>query len=348
MKRKIIHSVCSLLFLFTSINLSAQHSITKECNLYRAKDIIVKQQVDFIDPGASGKNIKWDFSHLNIINDKYQLEYLLPNKTSKDTIVGLEHETFYYYKLSLDTVLFLGYVNRNTEMSYKKPEVLYIFPLKYNTDTLTTYFEGEGLYGQKINLFAIGQSKIIVDAYGEMTTPENEIKKVTRVLRIKDFTDIGIDSMKMKMLIYQWFTPGTRYPIFETVRSFTIRNDSSIENFSTSFYFSEINREQLPEDMENLKYLTHDGNNDVLINCKAYPNPVRNNLIITYELTNEAQVSFLLCDASGRPWKIVSKKPLIAGEQTQEINMSGFPVGNYVLYLSVDEKVFPMNIIKSN
>ena len=46
--------------------------LTTTCNAYRAADKIVKQQIDFKDPGSSGKNLNWDFSIVQPINEEYK------------------------------------------------------------------------------------------------------------------------------------------------------------------------------------------------------------------------------------------------------------------------------------
>jgi len=328
------------------LNLQAQ-ILNSSRNSYRAGDEIFKQQVEFKDPGASGKEITWDFSHQNIVNDKYQLVYFSPNPADSNRVTGVEHQTYYHYELKSDTLWMTGYENRTTRMNYQHPEALLRFPFRYG-DTIHTTFSGNGSYCQKVDLIANGFSDAIVDACGKLITPENDtLKQVLRVHRTKEFTNIGIDSTQMRMETYQWFVRGNRYPVFETIKSYTVQKDSTLQDFSTSFYFSTINREQLHEDIANNHIIDETNNqDDIIINCSTYPNPVATDLTLNYELSVDARVSFLLCDISGRPWVNVPYQALAAGIQQQKIPMSGLFTGNYILYIKVNDKVYRRTILK--
>lgn len=53
--------------LFTAMSLSIalyifpQSQLTSSLNMFRAGDVISKQQVEYKDPGRSGQNVLWDF-----------------------------------------------------------------------------------------------------------------------------------------------------------------------------------------------------------------------------------------------------------------------------------------------
>jgi len=341
------------LYIFIGVLTMGLHAqtLTSHRNHLRSGDVIIKQQVEFKDPGASGKNITWDFSRVNILNEKYQLVYYNTTKDDTTHITGVEHETRYRYLLKMDTLWLTGYENRTTRMDYQQPEALLRFPLHYG-DTLGAAFVGTGLYCQKIDLAAEGYTKVVADATGKLITPDGDtLKNVLRTVRTKEFSDIGTDSTNMdanmRMETYQWFARGSRYPVFETVKTYTLRNDSVLNNFSTSFYFSTINREQLQEDIANTKIQDDIVNpDDIFLNCNTYPNPVTTDVTVNYELSVNAQVSFLICDVSGRPWANVPARSLTAGNQQQRISMTGLHDGDYGLYIKVNDKVYKRTIIK--
>jgi len=320
--------------------------LKKNTNKFRPGDIIIKQQLDFKDPGASGKDIQWDFSHVSTVNDKYQLVYYFPTENDTIHMVGHEHNTQYHYVINSDTLLLTGYENPTTTMHYNKPEALLRFPFSYG-DTMRTSFSGKGMYCQRIGLLSEGYSKITADATGKLVTPDDDTLKVIRVYRQKEFTNIGSDSIRMHMESYQWFASGSRYPVFETVKSYTVRKDSVAKDFETSFYFATINREQLPTDLANALSPDTTNPDNILISCSTYPNPVSTDLLVNYELSVDARVSFLLCDMGGRPWATVSEKALSAGIQQQKIPMSGLPLGGYGLYIRVNGNVYRRTVIKT-
>src|ERR1035437_3729973 len=91
----------SILLGLTALSLQAQtpQSLTSNRNYYRPGDKLTKQQVEFKDPGPSGKQIEWDFSMLNSIDDKYGLAYFGIAEGDTAHIIGIEHDTHYYYQL---------------------------------------------------------------------------------------------------------------------------------------------------------------------------------------------------------------------------------------------------------
>jgi hypothetical protein len=47
--------------------------LTKEQNLPRPGDEIIKQNVQYKDPGRSGENVIWNFGNLTPVNKEYSL-----------------------------------------------------------------------------------------------------------------------------------------------------------------------------------------------------------------------------------------------------------------------------------
>ena len=68
-----------LLLLSGSFCLSISGQITRENNSVRNGDEIIKQQMQYKDPGRSGENVIWDFSMLKAVNPKYKLTFVLRN-----------------------------------------------------------------------------------------------------------------------------------------------------------------------------------------------------------------------------------------------------------------------------
>jgi hypothetical protein len=80
-----------LLFLLLPALLTAQPVIKKELNLPRTGDDIIKQQVQYKDPGRSGENVIWNFGQLESIQDACSLVYSEPCCTGDSMyILGME------------------------------------------------------------------------------------------------------------------------------------------------------------------------------------------------------------------------------------------------------------------
>jgi len=68
------HSIFLFCLLFIS-HLSAQPLLELKSNIMRPEDKLIKQQVQFINPGESGKNVFWDFSQQEPVDTSYKLDY---------------------------------------------------------------------------------------------------------------------------------------------------------------------------------------------------------------------------------------------------------------------------------
>ena len=64
---------------FSALPLVAQHTLTFDRNALRGGDQLVKQQVEYKDPGSTGKGLIWDFTFLQPINEQYTLDYSMYN-----------------------------------------------------------------------------------------------------------------------------------------------------------------------------------------------------------------------------------------------------------------------------
>jgi hypothetical protein len=113
----------SILILFCFICLISatlySQKLTDSRNYFRSGDKLTKQQVEYKDPGPAGKQIEWDFSMLNSIDDKYQLDYFSPTEGDTAHIIGAEHSTRYHYELRNDTLWMTSYENRTTRIEFR-------------------------------------------------------------------------------------------------------------------------------------------------------------------------------------------------------------------------------------
>lgn len=339
---------------FPVVNLVSQN-ITFDRNAYRAEDHIVKQQVVFKDPGASGKDLTWDFSMLQDINEEYNLNYFIPDSMHMDTICGMEHRTRYYYKQKNDSLWAIGFENATTELNFFQPELKMRFPFQYG-DTLFSSFEGKGKYSQRIDLHVKGYTKVQVDALGELKLPDDEsVKKALRVHTQRYYTETGSDSTEMMLDNYAWYANGIRYPVFESITTSLIKKtekqgeqpkDTMI--YQTSFYYppekqtSQIETEPIEPETENA---IQDAES-IFTNATMLPNPVTDNLLINYQLSRSAVIWFSIHNNIGVPVKQTSPQTQSEGYHDVTINMSGQITGTYSVYVHVDGIVLQRVVVK--
>jgi len=325
-------------------------ALYKYRNIPYAGDSIVKQQMEYVHPGAAGKQITWDFRNVRPVNDEYVLLY---KSQSKDTskIAGIEHHTIYRYQIRHDSLLHTGYENATTFMEYAEPELQMKYPFHYG-DTIHSHFKGAGEYCHRIPLKVEGNTIITADAVGTLYTPEGlELKNVLRVKRLRDYTETGVDSLRMQLITYSWYVWGSRYPVFETVKTTTRKiGKEEVERQVASFFFHPANQAAMETDTtrweRNDAASTELTVDDVFTNCKLLPNPVESDLYIDYDLTQDATVSFSLHDVTGIAKVATTSVHRRAGHYREHLQMSGFTKGVYPLYATVNGMVKTLHVLK--
>jgi hypothetical protein len=351
----------SILFFCAYLINQAQTSqkLTTDRNAYRAADHVVKQQVEFKDPGSSGRGLFWDFSMLQSINEEYELKYFIPDSTNMTCLCGIEHNTRYYYHQQQDSIWATGFENSTTFMEYIVPELRMKFMYAYG-DTLFSYFTGYGEYCHRIPLKIKGYTRTVADAEGDLLLPKSEkVKKALRIHTLRYYTQTGKDSLEMTLDTYAWYATGIRYPVFESVKTTVSkilkkqneneaasRKDTTV--FSTSFYYppelqtSQIQTDTIPVDKTEVIL----GIAAIFTEAQLMPNPVADNLYINFKLTRPANVWFTVHNNIGIPLCQNSPQNLSEGYNSAAVNMSNLITGVYSLYVHVDDMVMRINVVK--
>jgi hypothetical protein len=271
-----------------------------------------------------------------------------------DTLCGREHRTRYYYRLHNDSLWAIGFENSTTLMQYLKPELKMRFPLSYG-DTLFSIFEGQGQYSHRMNLAVKGYTRVRADGRGELKLPESEtVQNALRVHTLRYYTETGKDSVEMTFDTYAWYAEGIRYPVFESVKTTLIRTSVDVEEskrdttvFRTSFYYPpEMQLSQISTDSISQPNTALQGAEAVFTEARIMPNPVVNNLYLSYKLTRPARVWFSVHNSVGTPLLQTSPRNMAAGYDTATINMTNMISGNYLLYVHVDDMLVKQVIIK--
>ncbi|WP_051697975.1 T9SS type A sorting domain-containing protein [Prevotella sp. 10(H)] len=377
MKRTLLIPFMVIVFL-----LPCSGQLNRDHNHLRAGDILIKQQVEFKDSGKPGKNITWDFSKLKTINDQYTLAYSLPpiegdsvyilgdalyNKKDvqdNELIVGTEHNTMYYYRISGNSLLQTGHENPAVELAYLKPMVLMTYPLNYG-QSMRSEYTSEGLYSGTVRIRTKGTVTTTADAYGKVILPSGDsLSPVLRVKTVQTILDDSLDIQGKALETCRWYSKGYRYPVFETVRNINLADSTEI--FSTAFFYPPQDHLYLDTDPENLALLEEMWNMEQkdkhqselqktdaktvkledIMDCRIYPNPVESIMNLEYELKENANVSFELYSMDGMPVRKTKVQRQSAGTHHQTIDCSALHSRNYVLKITANGVAVNQVIIK--
>ena len=371
------------IILMLSAHALACGQITLRYNSIRPGDEIIKQQVDYKDPGREGENVIWDFSKLKSINDQYTLTYKSPEpfndsiyKMGKDIIkkrdidpaslvIGIEHNTMYYFKQTSNKLEVLGHENPTTLLHYTTPMTASVFPTDYGQSYASTY-ESEGLYSKRIPFGSTGTMNITSDAYGMIILPSGDT--IDHIIRIKTVQVIHevIKTKKPQTFnitseTYKWYAKGYRYPIFESIKTYNNEDSLQTKAFKTAFFFPPQEHLYLDDDKENLAVLdslwnlkhplkeeTKSSNNEITgkLSYNFYPNPVESQLTIEYYLENVTTVNISLYAMDGKLLKNIAVGKKDKGLHTEYLDCTTLSKGTYILHIETTGKSVSDKIIK--
>jgi hypothetical protein len=201
-----------------------------------------------------------------------------------------------------------------------------------------------------------GFTRVSCDAAGTLKIPDfPDGVPALRTHSQRFYTQATRDSLQMKIDTWSWYVAGTRYPVFESiqtnvVRNTTFANGSQQQNdtaiFQTSFYYPPMQQTNIfDEQTSENPILT--GINAVFTEAEWQPNPVVENLYISYKLTRNATVWFSVHSNGSIPLCQTAPSNKLAGYNQTIIPMSSLPVGTYTVFVHVDDMVLMQTIIKN-
>lgn len=265
--------------------LFAQTMITNKTNGFRQNDVIRKQQIEYKDPGRSGNHVLWEFSRLKRQNENYKISYNAPTIEKKDTFLinAIEHQTRYSYEIINDSLLQTGFENTGSTIKYNNPQLLLHYPFSVG-DSISSSFQGEGVYMDVLHVETLGSTYSVADAIGTLVLPdedtlENTIRvrtqqeylQITYPIEYKEDNDqdllymIELDSLRKassdtviyRVVSWKWYAPGYRYPLFETMHNYSrlLRDTVEKNDIATAFYFPPSMHEYLNDDPINKSIL---------------------------------------------------------------------------------------------
>ena len=321
-----------------SLHLSAQ-ILTAEHHFPTGTDSLSVYKLPYQAVTDSGRNCVWDFSGLTTADaETIDFDYFV----SPDMSIGLHREhANYYFSAVHDTLRAQGYETSKMRIEYDSLLSWLCFPLAYG-DTLSSTFSGKGQYCHTMPLTIEGERFVKADATGQLLLPD---MAVDTALRVYSHMIIREDSLtQVQDERYQWYSPYCRYPLFETVSVRSIHNDDTVL-FASSYYLPQ-EQEDVPERQQIQQDIPQDVSDSLVTDVTYLPNPVYNDLHITYSLTRPAQVYISLHYSGGISTYQTPIRYEEEGAHSVSVNMGGMPIGTYVVYIHADDLVVSGNIVK--
>lgn len=169
------------------------------------------------------------------------------------------------------------------------------------------------------------------------------------------------DSSLIESDTWRWYAEGYRYPVFESIRSIDHGAGKASGVFFSSFYYPPHEQyyelENDPENQEKRneteQYDKAPGNPENEGDRNEYQDDIIHytynidgtSVVINYLLKADAEVSVSLYDFQGRQLTVVEKVSHNAGTYQERLALDGLPEGEYLLRISVGDKVYGEKIL---
>ena len=310
-----------------------------------ASDTITIVQIPAILVGDSGRECLWDYS---MMKDSLSHEVYILRDSLRPQLLGIQRiNSKYHYRWQSDTLCGVGFENATTQMRFNKPIAYFKLPFHLG-DSLTGPFSGQGEYGHLLPISEVGTYVSRVDGQGELRLPHQNYDSVFRVVTESDIVKHIYDTTYFHIKAYRWYKYNGCYPLLEATEVTTyLSNDTTCNRFA---FYSIIEEEELPERMdetdESPVMERMPGSDCAFTEGRFLPNPVVNDLQVSYHLTRMATIWFSLQSSSGLVMYRSSPTEQEEGDWQLTIPMSGYPTDDYVMYIHVDDIVLAETIIK--
>lgn len=314
-------------------------------------DSLQKCKIRYFSPGKGGRDRVWDFSKKLGSRGSSQVKFM---RDSNGVVSTFEPSRILYYRTSLDTLFLIGSESPLEKREYVCEKISKKFPLEYG-DSLSGHFRCEGIYCGDHSFREEGTTTIHVDAEGSLALAENDtVRNVRRVHTIDsysicmDLDSAALDTAKLTQIIderYEWYLPGSQYPIFEDFTSTTYCDMEAIGTTKHAYC-------NLPENQETY-YITpgdenetdeqegFSGNEQQIPDIIHYRIEVqRKDINIIYDLDEDATITTIVANHKGMLFLSRQWTQEAGQDYSVQIDCNGLRSDVYILYINVNGKVY--------
>ena len=294
----------------------------------------------------------WDFSGKLGSKMSSQVKFV---KDSTGVVSFIEPGRISCYRTTPDTLILTGSESPLEKREYAVSKAYGKFPLEYG-DSISKSFRCEGMYCGDHPFRETGTTTVRVDAEGSIVLAENDtVRDVLRVHTIDSYSicmDIdtaALDTARLTLVIderYEWYLPGSQYPIIEDVTSTTYHNMDAIGTTRRAYC-------NLPEDLV-ASYITPDDGEDETVVQEGFPDDSQqsddiihygietlgNVIHMTYDLDEDATITTIVANHMGTVFKSSQWAQAAGQGYSAQIDCSGLRPGIYILYINANGKVY--------
>jgi hypothetical protein len=316
----------------------AQIPSISSANMFAIGELNVQYSADTvgISPGATGANVTWDFSALKqssakdstvskfitVASSPYGADF--PNADM--ALASVSGQNYIYATFKNNTVSIIGAEGQQTsggqtftiKQIYDKPEIMYAYPLTWNTNQTNPYAAHYDVAGTTV--YRRGTVSVKGDAYGTLKIMN---KTFTNVLRLHSITN-EVDSfpgfpMNQTFTLEAWSytTPGKKDAIL-TISQLTQSGQGS-KSVSYNINSKTLGIEDQRADENSIQ---------------IYPNPAKQNFRMTYNSATEGAASIEITNQLGQNVTLVQNQVIHMGLNTINFDLNNISRGFYIVRIT--------------
>ena len=312
MKRIII---CIFLLTVNSILLIALDfkMVENNCCLRSGDSIHYDFITATVPQSSSFSEQLWDFSNSRYLGQEKEV-FFVGNDSNrikmidKDAILDFSQDKEHLLLKHLQTPLLN--IDFGNSFEYLK------FPFPLN-DSLTCQIEGKGTYCSKNKLVLSGTCCTKAMAKGKLIMPYN-------------------DSLNNTLLIQRNIVANIEASIKKGERKVLEQSFAYAANVEGMSHLEDEQNKELKDKMRGISLESNTKQGDISYKVSVNGKKV----CLSYSLVSNAQLRFLICNTSGMVFKSASLQRQAGNDYRQDFDCSGLPLGEYVLYIHVNDKAF--------
>ena len=312
MKRIII---CIFLLTVNSILLIALDfkMVENNCCLRSGDSIHYDFITATVPQSSSFSEQLWDFSNSRYLGQEKEV-FFVGNDSNrikmidKDAILDFSQDKEHLLLKHLQTPLLN--IDFGNSFEYLK------FPFPLN-DSLTCQIEGKGTYCSKNKLVLSGTCCTKAMAKGKLIMPYN-------------------DSLNNTLLIQRNIVANIEASFKKGERKVLEQSFAYAANVEGMSHLEDEQNKELKDKMRGISLESNTKQGDISYKVSVNGKKV----CLSYSLVSDAQLRLLICNTSGMVFKSASLQRQAGNDYRQDFDCSGLPLGEYVLYIHVNDKAF--------
>jgi len=300
------------------------------------------KMIDYVDPGASGKNQVWDLSSMK--SSKELRGFVAPAseadtefRFSEANMVLNEDGQQFFFCQEEDVLTAWGSMTKTGQvrMKYHHPFIKMKYPFTYG-DEFSGNYEGTYYLTAK-DVPLAGTYSVKADGHGKLILPGGkEVNNTLRVVSARSY-DLMMENgaQTYEILTYRWYSNGERFPL-----AVLLMTRSAVCNPEGNYNYRAFYR--LPEQSEELSKSKSEAEQDLAMSSipetvqnlvRIFPNPVVDQFTMEYTVNAGSKVFIELYNNTGNKIATLVDQYKVAGSYSESFSAKKYALTHGIYHI---------------